>query len=354
MIGIPVEKEYSHPLEPLVTNPRLIAVDLEGTLIKPFEQSLNIVERFGATRLLRELQDRGYDSVLMSTATIPDEYLFSAIPEWKSLIKRTLWRPEIHFKQQEFLRNAWISQLLQLDKPTFDVLHGILDGYSGGKYPPLFGIGGGIIDDVVAHIAEGPSLLKLGDYGFRVFDPRNKMGEDDTSELWVDRVLQQIDGAEQTKNFFPIDVLKKWAKEVERCDGKHENFYLLEKVRKITTNDEFNKLRNSRNDYLIPNASWASVPGVERDMPRGFIQDVILYAEIMVYSKLIQHGLSASDLETLYKHHCVEPMIAYGKANGMVAKESLITLRHYIDRIVTQVHLLADNDNATPQTRGPQ
>lgn len=192
--------EFLKRLEPLKTDPRLIAVDLEGTLIEPFEQPLNIVERPGATRLLRELQGRGYDSILMSTATIPDENLFQAIPRWKSLIKRTLWRPEIHFKQQEFLRNAWTSQLLQLDKPAFDVLYGILDGYNGGKYPPLFGIGGGIIDDVVARIAEGSSLLKLGDYGFRVFDPRNKMGEDDTSELWVDRVLQQIANRWSRKN----------------------------------------------------------------------------------------------------------------------------------------------------------
>jgi len=350
---IPVEKEHPRRLEPLVTNPWLIAVDLEGTLIEPFERPLNIVERPGATRLLQELQGRGYDSVLMSTATIADEYLFQAIPGWKSLIKRTFWRPEIHFKQQEFLRNTWISQLLQLDKPAFGVLNGILDGYSGGKYPPIFGIGGGIIDDVVARIAEGPSLLKLGDYGFRVFDPRNKMGEDDASELWVDRVLQHIDGAERTTPFFPIDVLKKWVKEVELCDGNHENLHLLEKVRKITMNDEFKTLKNSRTDYLIPDASSASIPGVERDVPRGFIQDVILYAEIIVYSKFIQHNLSASDLETLYKHHCVEPMIAYGKVNRMTAQESLITLRHYIDRIVTQVHLLADNDNVAPQTGGP-
>lgn len=137
-------------------------------------------------------------------------------------------------------------------------------------------------------------------------------------------------------SFFNPETLQKWAQEVEQCDGNHENLHLLEKVRKITINDEFKTLKNSRTDYLIPDASWTSIPGVEHDVPRGFIQDVILYAEIMAYSKFIQHNLSASDLETLYKHHCVEPMIAYGKLNRMTAQESLMTLSHYIDRIVTR------------------
>lgn len=332
MNGVPVEKEHSRHLEPLVTNPHLIAVDLEGTLIEPFERSLNIIERPGATRLLQTLQSRGYDSVLMSTAVIADEYLFQAIPRWKSLIKRTLWRPEIHSKQQEFLNSAWISQFLQLDKPAFDVLDGILNGYAGGKYPPLFGIGGGIIDDAVAIFSE-THIPKLRDYGFRVFDPRNKMGEDETSEAWVDRVLAQID-KENLKELFPMSVLQKYAKDIAQCDGNHEKLHLLEKVRQITMNDEFKTLRDSRADYLIPDASTASIPGVEREVPRGLIQDIILYAEIMAYSKLIQHNLSGSDVETLYKHHCVEPMIAYGKVYGMATKDSLMTLRYYIDRIV--------------------
>ena len=139
-------------------------------------------------------------------------------------------------------------------------------------------------------------------------------------------------------SFFSPIMLEQWGREIEACDGKHENLELLEKVRKITMADEFRRLKNDRGDYLIPDASEVTIPGIKQDVPRGFVHpDIILRAEIMAYSRIVEHGLNEGDLELVYKHHCIEPVLFVGKTYGLTSQESLTILNYYIGRIASWV-----------------
>ena len=193
-----ISKEYGllkRP-DPLLTHPKLIAVDFERTLTEPLlanGEEVLVTERFGATRLLRGLIERGFTIIGISAASMPDEKFFSAIPNWKRLISRIIWDPECMQAQKQFIQSDWMNQLLETDSAVYAELEPLLRGFNGGKYPPLFGIGGGIIDDVFAHISSGDLLLsELKEYGFPIFDPTSRVG-DNNQDAWVDRVLHQVD-----------------------------------------------------------------------------------------------------------------------------------------------------------------
>lgn len=138
-------------------------------------------------------------------------------------------------------------------------------------------------------------------------------------------------------NLFNIETLQGWARDIEFCDGNHAGLELIEKVRKITFNERFIRLRNSGTDYLIPNASWQNIPGIEEEISRGFLQEVILAAELMAYSTLVDHGLSESELEIIYKHHSIELMIFEGKRYGVTPEQGIASLAYYIGRCTLKV-----------------
>ncbi|HUD19389.1 MAG TPA: hypothetical protein VMR81_03030 [Patescibacteria group bacterium] len=181
--------------EPLVANPKYIAIDLEGTIIEPLfaHGPMTIVGRPGSTRLLTELVNRGFTNIVMSGSSMPTETFFSSLPRWKPLINRIIWDPECKEIQNTFIKSEWMKSLFDSDESIYYSLEDIFHGTNGGKYPPLFGIGGGIIDDILAHVSqEKGRLTELKEYGFPIFDPRQKQ-DDSTQETWVDRLLQQID-----------------------------------------------------------------------------------------------------------------------------------------------------------------
>lgn len=134
-------------------------------------------------------------------------------------------------------------------------------------------------------------------------------------------------------DFFNPVTLQKWAQEIEQCDGNHADLNLLENVKAITKHKEFGKLYGKSTDYLIPDTSMIDIPGIPEYIPRDFITDVILYAELMVHSKIIQHGINANDMESIYKHHCIEPTLLRGKAYGMTTGDSMTVLNYYIQRV---------------------
>ena len=102
----------------------------------------------------------------------------------------------------------------------------------------------------------------------------------------------------------------------------------MENVRKITRNSQF------RVSGLIPNSSYASIPGVERDVPRDVCMEAGLYADILFYGSVVDHGLSKRSLEEIYKHHCVEGIIKTGKSYGMKSEEdSIKVLSYYLQRV---------------------
>jgi hypothetical protein len=135
-------------------------------------------------------------------------------------------------------------------------------------------------------------------------------------------------------SYFNPATLQKWAQEIEQCDGNHADLHLLENVRAITTHKEFEKLYGRSTDYLIPDGTFTGTQHMLEYIPRDFVMDVILYAGIMVHSKIIQHGITANDMESIYKHHCVEPTLIMGKAYGMTTGDSLTVLNYYIQRVV--------------------
>lgn len=137
-------------------------------------------------------------------------------------------------------------------------------------------------------------------------------------------------------SFFTTDVLEKWVREVEACDGKHDYQCIIQKVRKITLDPQFNLLKEKcrkNAGYMIPDTSWVGIEGIDRDVPRGICMDAILFAQIMVYSKAINHGLSDEDLKEIYTHHCLETIVNVGQALRMSSQESLKVLHLYIARI---------------------
>lgn len=131
--------------------------------------------------------------------------------------------------------------------------------------------------------------------------------------------------------------LLRWAEEVSQCGGKHDRQSIMNNVRNITMNSNFLRLQNEvlRNtgDYLIPDSSWATVSGVERDIPRDVCEDGIQLGEIIFYGSTINHDLSKKSLEEIFKHHCVEAMVRIGKAYEMKPEESVKVLNYYVQRI---------------------
>lgn len=182
---------------PLQIDLNRIAVDYNGVLVaivpsyKPEDQ---FQLRPGAERLLKELHMRGFTVDLMTDASIPIEVLFGTFPSWRNIFSRIITGRYIQETQQRFRNTQWMQAIAEADPEVFDYLDQILSGAMGGKYPPLFGIGGGIIDDVIAALNFGyqtySTLLK--EYSFPVYSPL-QYDSDMHPDAWVDRVLGQID-----------------------------------------------------------------------------------------------------------------------------------------------------------------
>jgi radical SAM superfamily enzyme with C-terminal helix-hairpin-helix motif len=63
---------------------------------------------------------------------------------------------------------------------------------------------------------------------------------------------------------------------------------VLPLVRKITMLGA--KLPIVGRDYLIPDSTFAIVPGVPGEVPRRYMMDVIILAQIMIWSLKVPHG----------------------------------------------------------------
>ncbi|MGD0523005.1 MAG: hypothetical protein ABSA43_00375 [Candidatus Microgenomates bacterium] len=133
-----------------------------------------------------------------------------------------------------------------------------------------------------------------------------------------------------------------WAEEVSQCGGKHNRQHIMDNVRKITQHTDFLKLEDEvykkTRDYLLPDASWASIPGVEGAVPRDICMDAIQYARIIFYGSVLDHHLNKRDLEEIYKHHCVEGIQNVGVHYSGNREESLKVLSHYVQRIAGNFH----------------
>ena len=111
--------------EPLPINPSMIGIDLDKTLVKYGSAQ----ERPGATRLLKSLNQRGLQVILMSTA--PNERsnsLFAALSLWQSLISNCIWLENLESGKN--LQQQWLASI----QAKVDEAHGILD-----KEPSLLG-----------------------------------------------------------------------------------------------------------------------------------------------------------------------------------------------------------------------
>jgi len=128
-----------------------------------------------------------------------------------------------------------------------------------------------------------------------------------------------------------------WAGQVLGCEGRHNRECILNNVRKITQHPDYAKFENEvyrgTQDYLLPDASWASIPGVEGAVPRDVCMDAIFYAKIIFYASVVDHGLNKKPLEEIYKHHCVEGIVRTGKAYRMEPEDSITVLNQYLQRI---------------------
>jgi len=133
--------------------------------------------------------------------------------------------------------------------------------------------------------------------------------------------------------FFTTEKLEQWANDTSGCNMSHDRSELLGYVRKINMHPKTTMIRNSKKDYLIPDASWVGIPGIEEEIPRDFITDAILIAEIMTYSRIVPHGLREDQLLRTYQHHCVEWLVTIGKKRGIEQDITVEILSQYIKRI---------------------
>ncbi|EKD80717.1 MAG: hypothetical protein ACD_40C00029G0001 [uncultured bacterium] len=106
---------------------------------------------------------------------------------------------------------------------------------------------------------------------------------------------------------------------------------VLPLVRKIT--ELGRNLYVNGEDYLIPDASYAEIPGVEGGVPRGFILDIIFTAQIMIWSLVVPHSLNPEQLELVWGSHCVAKAVEVGKAYNLSERDCLIVLKHYLSRV---------------------
>ena len=89
----------------------------------------------------------------------------------------------------------------------------------------------------------------------------------------------------------------------------------------------------SGKDYLIPDASWASISEVGNDIPRNICMDAGMLAGIMVQSRIVDHGLKEQELEDIYLHHCLKIMLNVGRAHQTNDEETVKILHYYVKRI---------------------
>jgi len=148
-----------------------------------------------------------------------------------------------------------------------------------------------------------------------------------------ERLEKLISELSTVSDYFNLKTLNDWANEVSNCRGGHDSQNLLKNVVRITSSPEFREIRGTAKGHLIPDASFEKVEGISELVARGFIQDIILIAELMTCSRIVHYGLTEGELEDIYKHHCVEVAIETGNRVGLSIDDSLIVLAHYIQKV---------------------
>lgn len=151
----------------------------------------------------------------------------------------------------------------------------------------------------------------------------------------VAAILSERDAIlEDIRGLFTFEGMTHWADEIRACPGNHPELWHL--VRKINMHPLKFQLVEYRRDSLIPDASWATIQGFPEELHRDICVNAGMLADILVYSRMVPHSLNDEELETVYKHHCVEHMVRCYPGLEINRETRLKLLLYYVNRITVQ------------------